>query len=468
MKKFSIVSKTIITLLLLGGLLSNVAIAQRGYSNASMAMGEMRSNQFQCPQPNEIYIDEYVNYHTHDIPLPKKGESVHVDVRWGNDRFSPYSKEAILQVGFTTPRIQTQEAPPINVALVIDKSGSMNGSRIEYTRMAAIEFVKRLREEDIVSIVTFDHNINVVLPAQSAANKDNIINAIQGITAGGSTNLNGGLVTGYQEVVKNYSDKINNRVLMLTDALTNTGQIDPEQIVQNSMNYTAEQEIDITVIGVGVNFNNNLSRQITSSSRSSIHFINDAKDIKKVFIDEVESLLSPVARDVAVKITLPDGITFKKVYGYSPSFNGKEMTLQLNNMNNGLTQVIIIECELDDAISKQNTVKAELTYYDIHKNKTQQVGAEAELRYNDKSLLIPDVLKDEEVKKNYTIARLAYGLQNMATNFQQNQNSAEAQRIIKQALDEAKNRYPYGYDADIQRVANILSNYDQQLMAIKN
>ncbi len=453
--------------------------AQHGYSSASLAMGEMRSGQFQAPHPSEIIIEEYYNYHTHQIPLPRKGEAVNLDIRWGNNKVISNSQEVYLQIGITTPHISTQEAPPVNISLVIDKSGSMSSdNRMHYAREAAKEFVRQLRPQDRISIVAFDHSINTILPSQLVGtNPSNILQTIDRIQPGGSTNLNDGLLMGYRQVHNYYQNRQSNRVIMLTDALTNTGQINPSAIVQNSKRYTDNMDIDITVIGVGVQFNNGLSRQITQSAKSSIHFINHAKDIQKVFIKELQSLLYPLAKNVNLDIILPNGITVEKIYGYENAIkplakastlepvyysNPNQLSLSLNNFNHGLTQVVLLKCRVHSYV-EQYLIQASLNFHNIL---TQQQESTTSTHSLKNRATVPKAfynpLKDGEVKKNFTIAEMADALKQMAQLLQQNEHN-NAQITLQNALMTARQRYPYNLDNDVERVYNILEKYSQQM-----
>lgn len=439
--------------------------AQRGYSTAALAMGKMRGNFLQIPLPAEIIIEEYMNYHTHLIATPRSGQHVNMEMRWGNHEISTVDNEAVLQIGLATDRLKDlSNVPPVNVSLVIDKSGSMSGDRIAKAKQAALEFVKRLRDQDKISIVAFDNGVQVMLPATSAGNRQQVNQAIQNIQVGGSTNLNLGMITGYQEVVKNYQPNYSNKVIMLTDAITNTGVTDPTHIIQNSKGFNPANEIDITLIGVGVDFNNGLSRQLTASTRNSIHFINDNEDIKKVFIEEVESLLHPVGRKVQLEITYDDrNLELTNLYGYQPTNRGNTITIDLDKMNSGLTQVVLTRFRLKNAqASNRIPVSAKLTYFDIRHQKTVTLNESIHLEFDKKTTKRIDKLADSEVKKNYTIAFMAQSLKDMALLHNQNQ-SIQGQQLINNAIQSVKSQYPNLTDSDIQRVLDILEKYATQM-----
>lgn len=436
-----------------------LVLAQQGYSSAGVAMGKMRSDYLQIPAPEEIVLEEYFNYHLHKLPMPKAGEKVAMDLRWEANTLDPADREGdVFQIGLTTGFLSNfDKVPPVNVSLVIDKSGSMSGPRIEKAKAAAKAFVDRLRPVDYISIVAFDHGVQVLLDAQPASNQFALKRAIDNLYAGGSTDMNLGMVTGYREVVKNYKPGYNNKVLMLTDALTNTGQIDPEMMVRNSDAYHADYHIDFTIIGIGIGFNNDLARQLSKNSRSSIHFLNDEDDLKKVFIDEIESLLAPVARDVQLSIEVDADLELVEFYGYAPKMKGQKIVMDLDKMNSGLTQVILAKFRTrDDKKKGKAQIACTLSFYDIQAGK--RVSMDRNLAISLKA--DPSGNKDGEVVKNVAIAEMATALKEMATLFKKGKHEEAIDRI-DDVLYETRKQFPGGQDADVDRIKDILRKYSR-------
>ncbi|MCP4438072.1 MAG: VWA domain-containing protein [Aureispira sp.] len=431
--------------------------AQQGYSSASVGMTKAKEI---IPQPSEIIVEEYINYHTHNIPLPSKNKAVNLDLSW--TRGKPFTNDPVLQVGLTTANLELHEIPPINVSLVIDRSGSMSGDRIKHTKQACKEFVQRLRSQDVISIVLFSNGVEVLIPSQKVGNNNaQLLQKIQEIQVGGGTNLNSGLLKGYEQVTQNYQNQSANRVIMLTDALTNTGQIDPSTIVKNSTNYKEDYQIDIAVIGVGVNFNNALSRQLTSSNKSSIHFINDAADIKKVFIDELESLMSPVAKDVKLELVVGDGLAIQQLYGYQADASNNTFSLELDNINNGLTQVLLATFK-NDGYNKSRKVRAKLHFYNIQTKQQETIEKVIELPqtyYHNISK------KDTEVLKNFTIAQMAQTLKEASIKYHTDGKPQEAQKQIDQVLNTVTLTYNLNKEKDIKFIYDLLAKYRQQLLS---
>jgi Mg-chelatase subunit ChlD len=271
--------------------------------------------------PEEIAVEEFVNYHKHRLPLPKVGQAVAMDTRWGNGEIARYQREAVLQIGFTTAEVDERtDLRPLNLVLVIDKSGSMADSdKMSRVKESLRTMLTKLRANDIVSIVAFDTTAQVLYPASAVDDGDRLRYAIDCLTPGGSTNLHAGLMLGYTEAKKHFRSGSTNRVILLTDGIANQGVTEPGRIARDSAGYNS-QGIDLSTIGVGLDLNNDLLRTLARSGRGLYHFISDYKDINKVFINEVQSLVSSVAKNVQVRIEYGPGLQIAKIFGYAPQY----------------------------------------------------------------------------------------------------------------------------------------------------
>ncbi|MEX1001806.1 MAG: VWA domain-containing protein [Crocinitomicaceae bacterium] len=455
-----------------------IIYAQRGYSTASLHWGKMNAEQkrdamksganyfeYGIPNPEDVIIEEYFNYHTHEIAMPGKDKSVALDLQWGNPTINEHNNSAIFQLGIATSDLNKgsiEDAPPVNVSLVIDKSGSMSSdSRLVNAKEAATAFISRLRPTDHISIVAFDNNVEVVLASTQVGDKKKVLAAIDKIQLGGSTNLNAGLIAGYNEVAKAYVSGRPNKVIMLTDALTNTGVVSPQKIVQNSTVFNKEYHIDISMIGVGVDFNHELSRHITDNANSSIHFINDSKDIKKVFVDEVESLLFPVARDVKLVLEFGEEVTIGKFFGYNPTIEENRIELDLKNLNKGLTQLFIGRIKVTDPSAKTYRMKATLEYFNIASNEQQSVTIMSNLKYEN-SKGIYDPLENAEVRKNYAIASMGQAMHDMAL-YVKNGQKTNAMMTVNKTVDFVHTLFDGKFDPDVKRVLDIIKTYQADI-----
>jgi uncharacterized protein YegL len=388
---------------------------------------------------------------------------VALDLRWGNDQAFGAGNEAVLQIGFSTALANDrQQLRPVNLALVIDRSGSMaEADKISRVKAALLVLVSQLRDLDVLSIVVFDSEAQVLLPARRLADRESIKQLIRQIEPGGSTNLHAGLMLGFQEARKNYRKEATNRVILLTDGIANRGETAPEKIAQDSLRFN-DEGIDLSTIGVGLDLNKDLLRQLAKSGRGLFHFVADVQDIQKVFITELQSLISPVANEPKVEIDYDADFELVQLYGYEPLLRKSGLTLKLDNMNQGLTQVVLLRFrparkDLDKA---RLSVKVSFTYYDLEQNK--QVVKTQESFLNVKGGLPGELLKDNEVGKNYSIAVLAQAIRDMAAACEL-RHYQEALRLLTAAIAKTYQRYPNLEDKDITRTLLIAQRYQEAL-----
>ena len=449
--------------------LTLVGFAQDGTSTASVSRSRAMANSANPNSyrrsevfvaPDEVKVDEFVNYHRHQLPLPKAGNSVAVDVRWGNDEVSASNREAVLQIGFATAFADERtDLRPLNLSLVIDRSGSMAAEdKLSRVKQSLRAMIGQLREDDIVSIVVFDNEAQVLCSAARVGNGYRIKNAIDSIEPGGSTNLNAGLMLGYKEAQKNYEKDATNRVILLTDGIANTGTTDPKRIAVQSSEFNG-QGIDLSTIGVGIELDRELLRTLSKQGRGLFHFVADAQDIAKVFVKEVQSLISPVARHVNLEIEFDSGLRVEQIYGYEPKFSGNRVTIPIDDMNNGLTQVVMMKFRAKTLVS-EFPVKIKLSYFDIRTRRQVVETQDAVLYFkrNGKTELLADSL----VKKNFTIAELAQSLFEMSE-VAKSGNYRSAENILNSSIANTYTRYPNMEDKDIKFILDIIEDYQRNL-----
>jgi hypothetical protein len=318
-----------------------------------------------------------------------------------------------------------------------------------------------LRETDVIAIVVFDSEAQVLLPAQRIGDGARVKQAIQTIEPGGSTNLHSGLMLGYREARKNLKPDATNRVILLTDGIANMGVTDPQQIVKESLTFN-DDGIDLSTIGVGLELDKDLLRTLAKGGRGLFHFVADSQDIEKVFVKELQSLISPVARNVQVEINYDPGLELEHLYGYDPQFSANRVTLKLDDMNQGLTEVVMMRFKLrrERAARQRLPVRVRLSYYDLERKREVTSEQEALLTVgNDASI---EMLKDQEVRKNFTVASLAQAIYDMAVAWE-SKNYQKAEIIASAALARAFERYPNLEDKDILYTLNILQKYQESV-----
>ncbi|HKQ52218.1 MAG TPA: VWA domain-containing protein [Pyrinomonadaceae bacterium] len=454
--------KIFLALALLLPVLAGTALGQAGVSSAAESRTRYLAESGVLPTSREVAVEEIINYRRHQIALPKAGQAVALDLRWGNSQVAP-GQEAVLQIGFTTPlAIDREQLRPVNLALVIDKSGSMaDEDKMSRVKAALLTMVGQLRETDILSIVVFDSEAEVLLPAQPLGDRENVRRFIRSIEPGSSTNIHAGLMLGYQEALRNYRRDATNRVILLTDGIANTGITDPNKIASASLSFN-DRGIDLSTIGVGLDLNKDLLRQLAKSGRGLFHFVADTQDIEKVFLTEVQSLISPVATQPNVEIDFDPGLELVQLYGYEPQFRRGGVQLKLDNMNSGLTQVIMLRLRPALYVSDRSRlgVKVRLGYYDLARRRRVVETEDASVVVREGAPA--DVLEDGEVEKNYSIAVLAQAIRDMAAAAEA-RRFQEAENLLTAAIARTSLRYPNLDDEDIRRTLTTAQKYQEAL-----
>ena len=324
-------------------LLAQGGVSSGSYGVARASIHSVGSNgQYVLPKPDMFRVEEFINYHRHDLPLPTDRQKVLLNVQ----DLKLENGKTVFQFGLTTPRaMDTERMQPLNIVLVVDESGSMSGEKIQNLKAALNSFVERFRKTDKLTIVGFEQEARIILESTEKTKYKKINNAIKDIHANGSTNLHAGLMRGYEMAMKHFDKESINRVIFLTDGNANVGVTESEEIAEESRR-CIKQGISLVTIGLGVDFNNGLLREIADSGRGVMHYVGDARDIKKVFVDEIDSVLAPAARKVKLTLDLEQGSSTPKIYGYQEQMeskdDGQRYVFKLDDLNHGATQVVMV------------------------------------------------------------------------------------------------------------------------------
>lgn len=456
-KKSSMYYKAILLLPLLG-MFAATAAAQDGVSTAGAARTKMLSRLGILPKASEVVVEDFVNYHRHEIGRPKAGESVGLDLRWGNSSLAK-GGEAVLQVGLSTALATDRtNLRPLNLSLVIDKSGSMSASdKMSRVKVALQKLVKQLRPADVLSIVVFDSEASVLVPSQPVSDGEGIAAAIAQIQPGSSTNINAGLMLGYSQALEHYKKGWTNRVVLLTDGIANVGETKPEAIARQSRHFN-DRGIDLSTIGVGLDLNQDLLATLAKSGRGLYHFVADSADIEKVFVKEAQSLLSPVANDPRLVVEFGSGLALEKVYGFAPKTKGSSVSIALDRMNSGMTEVVLMRFRGTGNTPSPSSMKvtARLTYEDVDSGKRVEMSQMASIKPTESRS--SSSLEDASVAKNYTIARLAQAMKDMAVDCER-QRYVEAEDSLAGTIEKAKSEFPNSDDTDVARVLSLAEQY---------
>jgi len=256
---------------------------------------------------------------------------------------------AIVKVslrGCTPPKAARRA--PVNLALVIDKSGSMSGDRIERAREAALEAVRRLGPDDLVSVVAFDNGVRTLLPARRVGDGSAITEAIEGIAANGGTNLYGGVAAGAEALRRHIEDGYTHRVILLSDGQANVGPQTPEALGSLGAQLVREG-ISVSTIGLGLDFNEDLMTRLARRSDGNTYFVENSRDLGRIFGEELGDVISIVARRVVIEVTFPEGVRPVRLVGREGRIENRRAFIELNQLYGSQEKFALVEVEIDAA-----------------------------------------------------------------------------------------------------------------------
>lgn len=304
--------------------------------------------------------------------------------------------KAVIKVTLEAPPPPSRsDRPPVNVCLVLDRSGSMSGDKIARAREAAVEAVRRLSPGDMVSLVVYDHDVETLVPAQDAANSEWIESRIRSITSRGNTALYGGVSQGAAEVRKNAGGRYVSRIILLSDGLANVGPTSPEDLGRLGTSLLKEG-ISVTTIGVGTDYNEDLMTQLAQNSDGNTYFVENSADLPRIFTAELGDVLSVVARDVTIEVECADGIRPIRIIGRDGVIRGNKVELRLNQLYGGQQKYALVEVEVPATESSRtrDVAMARIDYDNTITEKRGQSSSSVDVRFSE---------KDAEVKSSVNV-----------------------------------------------------------------
>ncbi|MBI1183216.1 VWA domain-containing protein [bacterium] len=267
-----------------------------------------------------------------------------------------------LEVATNDVKVDEKERKPLNISLVIDRSGSMQGDKLAYVKKAAEFVVDNLNATDFLSIVSYDEEIITEWAAGPVTDKTLIKQKINSLFDRGSTNLGGGLLQGYAEVKKHFNANYTNRVLLLTDGLANVGITNPVQLMQMAKNYNIEHNISLSTFGVGIDYNEDLLQGMAEYGAGNYYFISSPEDIPAIFKQELEGLLAIVAQNSLLEITLPEGVEIEHVYGFKYEKEGSKLKIYFRDLVSGSEKGVLVRLKVNEQYDGDLFFSSQLTY----------------------------------------------------------------------------------------------------------
>ncbi|MCK5809723.1 MAG: VWA domain-containing protein [Cocleimonas sp.] len=305
-----------------------------------------------------------------------------------------------IKVGLTGFKLDDKtDRTPANIAIVLDKSGSMGGNKIIHAKQAARMAVGLLNKEDIVSIVSYDNTVNVLVPATKVTDKASIYAAIERMEANGGTALFAGVSKGAAEVRKFLSKDRINRVILLSDGQANVGPSSPTEL--GSLGASLSKDgMTVTTIGLGTGYNEDLMASLAGYSDGNHAFVKNAEDLAQVFQYEFGDVLSVVAQDVEVMIQCKEGIKPLRVLGREASILGQTIKTTMSQLYSEQEKYVMIEVEVPAGKADEQKALADvqISYHNMQSKQKNQLTSTLQLAYSNSAHEIKRALNKSVVK----------------------------------------------------------------------
>lgn len=234
-----------------------------------------------------------------------------------NDRTSEL--DIVIEIRSRQSKDIVQAGKALNLCIVIDRSGSMEGAKLETAKKSCVDILKRLDENDLFTVVVFDDEAQVIVNPQ--VSKSEVVTKISEIGSGGQTNLSLGWYLGLLELQTHTTDKHNNRLFLLSDGQVNAGETKKATLAQEAFK-SRELGITTSTIGIGEDFQEDILEAIASESGGRFWYIHESR-IEDIVDEEFKGSLSVIVDRPRVEFNPPSGVTISKELNNISKLSGK-------------------------------------------------------------------------------------------------------------------------------------------------
>ena len=284
---------------------------------SSYAFIRRQLNNGVLPQKDAVRIEEMINYFDYDYPVPSdKLKPFEPTIAVYP---SPWNKNTkLMHIGIKCYDQVQEERPKANLVFLIDVSGSMNSNdKLPLLKNSLRLMVNSMVPDDTVAIVVYAGAAGTVLEPTSIKDKGNILNALESLSAGGSTAGGEGIKRAYDLAEANFDKEGVNRVILATDGDFNVGIRDPEEL-KSYIERKRETGIFLSTLGFGQgNYNDALMQKLAQNGNGNAAYIDTLNEARKVLVEEAGATLFTVARDVKIQIEFnPEQVSEYRLIGY--------------------------------------------------------------------------------------------------------------------------------------------------------
>jgi Ca-activated chloride channel family protein len=289
----------------------SIDVDTASYSNLRRILREGRR-----PPRGAVRIEELVNYFSYAYENPVGDRPFAADIEVATCPWKP--EHRLVRIGLQGRKVDTESRPAANLVFLIDVSGSMQpANRLPLLKEGLSMLVRELRTDDRVAIVVYAGSSGLVLPSTPGSRREAILEALDRLGAGGSTNGGAGIQLAYQVARENFIEGGANRVLLATDGDFNVGISDRSSLV-GLIQEKAKTGVFLTVLGFGTgNYQDAQLEALADKGNGNYAYIDDAREARKVLVEQASGTLLTIAKDVKIQVEFnPSKVAAYRLIGY--------------------------------------------------------------------------------------------------------------------------------------------------------
>jgi Ca-activated chloride channel homolog len=444
--------RNVAVLAALGVVASSAAAMAIPVSDARTALVEVR------PEPK---IDKDNAHFTAGQTLLLDGRLGHANIAKASGRAETYFFASVT--GADPPGIS---APPMNLGIVIDRSGSMKGPRIANAIAAAVGMVERMREGDSVSVVSFDTQATVVVPPTltSALTRESIATAIRSIRLGGDTCVSCGLEEGMRLLDRTaLSGERVNRMILLSDGVTNNGIRDIGGL-RAMASRMRDRGVSISTIGVDVEFDEKVMAAIAVESNGQHYFVANPEGLPSIFSKEFDTLLGSIAGDSELTVELPPGVEVEQVFDRTFRREGSRVVVPFGTFSAKQEKTVLMKLRVPtDGEGIQPVAAVKLAYRDFISKSDGSCSGSLAVNVTPDQKLVADL--DPFVAARLERSKTAQTLTEANLLFAQGRLDEARERLLRQEDSLAKTAAVARHAAPDNKALD--KDFDQQWRVVK-
>lgn len=421
-------------------------------------------NHGQMPPKDAVRIEEMVNYFNYDYQQPKGDDPFSINTELAS---SPWNKDhKLVHIGLQGKDIAMDNLPPSNLVFLLDVSGSMSdANKLPLLKSAFRLLIDKLRPQDKVAIVVYAGAAGEVLPSTSASEKDKILDALDNLSAGGSTAGGAGINLAYKIAKQNFVKNGNNRVVLATDGDFNVGASSNESM-EELIEQKREEGVFLTVLGFGMgNYKDSKMEVLADKGNGNYAYIDNILEAQKMLVHEFGGTLFTIAKDVKIQVEFnPAKVQAYRLVGYEnrilapEDFNNDKKDageLGAGHTVTALYEIIPVGVKSQFVVDDLKYQKTKITEGAISSSELMTVKLRYKAPDDDKSKLIVKTIEDSKKSIDNTsdnfrwsAAVAAFGMQLTASDFKGDLTYSDIYDLAKSA----RGKDEQGYRAEFIRM----------------